>query len=76
YYTDKKIDQNGQPVEIVDAMADQLHEAAKRTAEDPVSFLKVKEVFGDLTENQTFINSYVDSVNRFHENPNISVHLE
>lgn len=76
YYSDKKIDQNGQPLEIVDAMADQLHEAAKRTAEDPVSFLKVKEVFGDLTENQTFINSYVDSVNRFHENPNISVHLE
>ena len=76
YYSDRQIDQNGQPLEIVDALADQLHVAAKRTAEDPISFLRVRGVFGDLIDNQTFTNLYVEIVRRFYENPNISVHLE
>jgi mannitol 2-dehydrogenase len=76
YYSDKQIDQNGLKLEIIDAMTDQLHQAAKKTTEDPLSFLKVRKVFGDLIENQTFTNLYVELVNRFYENPKISVHLK
>lgn len=75
YYSDKQVDQNGQPLEIVDAMADQLHQAAQKTTEDPLSFLRVKEVFGDLIENQAFTELYIELANRFYEKPEISVHL-
>lgn len=76
YYSDKQTDQNRQPLEIIDAMADQLHQAAKKTTEDPLSFLRLKEVFGDLLANEAFTNLYTASVNRFYENPEISAHLE
>lgn len=76
YYSDKQIDQNGQTLEIIDALTIQLHQAAKKTTEDALSFLRIREVFGDLIKNQTFTNLYVRLVNRLYENPEISVHLE
>ena len=76
YYSDKQIDQNGQPLEIIDAMKDQLHQAAQKTGDDALSFLRVREVFGNLIENETFTDLYIALVNRFYENPEISVHLE
>jgi len=76
YYSDKQIDQNGQTLEIIDVMADQLYQAAKKTTEDALSFLRIREVFGDLIENQTLTNLYEELVNRFYEKPEISVHLE
>lgn len=76
YYSDKQIDQNGQPLEIIDAMTNPLHQAAQKTTEDPLSFLRVREVFDDLIENKTFTKLYVQSVKRFYENPKISFHLE
>lgn len=75
YASDKQIDQNGQRLEFIDAMADQLHQAAQKTTEDALSFLRVREIFGDLIENQSFTNLYTAIVNRFYENPEISVHL-
>lgn len=76
YYSDKQTDQNGQALEIIDAMADTLHLAAKNTAEDALSFLRVEEVFGNLINNQTFTDSYTALVKRFYENPDVSVYLE
>lgn len=76
YYSDKQVDQNGQSLEIIDTMSATLHKAAAKTAEDPLNFLKVSAVFGDLIENQTFTNSYIQSVRLLYENPIISAHLE
>lgn len=76
YYSDKQIDQNGQPLQIIDAIADTLHLAAKNTTEDALSFLRIEEVFGNLINNKTFTDSYRAIVKRFYENPDISVHLE
>ena len=58
YYSDKQIDQQGQPLEIIDALDDKLHTAAMGTMQDPLSFLRVKEVFGDLIENDRFTKIY------------------
>jgi mannitol 2-dehydrogenase len=76
YYSDKQIDQNGKALEIVDALQDQLHHAAKKTAEDPLSFLQVQEVFGNLNQNSSFTELYVETVTRFYENPDVTVHLK
>lgn len=76
YYSDKQMDQNGKALEISDAMKDQLHQAAKNTTEDPLSFLQVQEVFGDLNQNASFTEVYVETVTRFYENPDVTVHLK
>ena len=60
----------------IDYLKDQLHLVAKKTTEDPLSFLRVREVFDDLIENQTFTNLYLQSIHSFYENPKISFHLE
>lgn len=76
YYSDKQMDQNGQPLEIIDVMADLLHFAAKNTNEDTLSFIRVREVFGDLIENQRFTKLYSELVNIFYINPDLSLHLD
>lgn len=76
YYYDKQIDQNEQKLEISDVMADQLHQAAKKTANDPLSFIRVREVFGELTDNQSFTGLYMELIHRFYERPEVSFHLE
>lgn len=76
YYSDRQTDETGQPLEVIDAMKDQLHQAARETVQDPLIFLKVREVFGNLIENETFTRLYAETVDRFYEKPSISVHLE
>ncbi|WP_416866458.1 MAG: mannitol dehydrogenase family protein [Imperialibacter sp.] len=76
YYSDKQIDQNGQSLEIIDAMQDQLNRAAQNTTADALSFLRVREVFGSLIDNENFTSLYATTVRRFYEEPVISVQLQ
>ena len=75
YYSDQQTDDAGQPLEIIDAMKEQLHQAAEKTHTDALSFLKVREVFGNLADNETFTSLYTDTVKRFYENPKVITHL-
>lgn len=72
YYSDKGVDQHNRPLEIVDEMKTMLHEAAKRTAEDKLSFLKLKSVFGDLAHNERFSKTYSELIDEIYENPDVS----
>lgn len=58
YYSDKQVDQNGQPLEIIDAMRGELHDAAAATATDPLAFVKQESLFGALAENERFTDCY------------------
>ena len=58
YYSDKQIDQNGKPLEIIDVMQSKLHEAAKATVTDPLAFVKQESLFGELSENERFTACY------------------
>ena len=58
YYSDRRQSQAGEPLEIIDAMADELHAAAAGTADDPLSFLKLKAVFGTLADQPGFTEPY------------------
>lgn len=62
YYSDKGIAQNNHKIEIIDALQNQLHQAAKNTEQDPTAFLKLKDVFGDLVENERFVKVYTDKI--------------
>ncbi len=71
YYSDKGIDKNGQPLEIIDAMADELHESAKKTQTDPLAFIKQESLFGHLSENGQFASLYAEMVQEIYKNPDV-----
>lgn len=58
YYSEKEKDQNGRPLEIIDAMHLELHQAASKTKIDPLAFIKQESVFGNLAKHNNFIAVY------------------
>lgn len=58
YYSDKEVNQNGQPLEIIDAMQPILHDAAKETATDALAFVKQENLFGKLAQTERFTTTY------------------
>ncbi|GID33292.1 mannitol dehydrogenase family protein [Paractinoplanes brasiliensis] len=52
------VDEQGEPIEIVDGLRDKLTAAARRQHENPVAFIEDREVFGDLIESERFVSAY------------------
>jgi mannitol 2-dehydrogenase len=76
YYSDKRIDKNGQPIEIYDAMSNELHQAAKQTKTDPLAFIKQESLFGNLVKNKRFITLYTATLHQIYEDQNIKKHMK
>lgn len=76
YYSDKHADCHGQSLEVTDALKDELHEAAKATSHDRLSFLKVKSVFGDLADEERFAITYTEMIDRVYRDPDVSDHMQ
>ncbi|WP_017446757.1 mannitol dehydrogenase family protein [Gayadomonas joobiniege] len=62
YYSDKQTSENGEALTIIDAMQDKLHHAAQGTVTDSLSFLKVKTVFGNLSDKPNFTETYQQAI--------------
>ncbi len=71
YYSDKGQDKNGNPIEIIDAMQEQLHQAASKTQSDPLAFIKQESLFGNLINEDKFTSLYSDLVQKIYANPDI-----
>ncbi|MEP2240491.1 MAG: hypothetical protein ABJI22_19140, partial [Maribacter sp.] len=71
YYSDKGVDKNGNPIEIIDAMQEQLHLAASKTQTDPLAFIRQETLFGNLINEDKFSNLYSDLVQKIYANPNV-----
>ena len=71
YYSDKGLDKNGQPLEIIDAMGVQLQQAAQKTQTDPLAFIRQESLFGDLIKNKQFTDLYVDLVQKIYADNDI-----
>lgn len=67
YYSDKQVDQNGEPLEIIDAMHSELHAAAAATTTDPLAFIKQESLFGALAENERFAESYTSLLKELYQ---------
>ncbi|WP_241240853.1 hypothetical protein [Maribacter sp. MJ134] len=67
YYSDKQADQNGEPLEIIDAMQGELHKAAKTTANNPLAFVRQESLFGGLAENERFVTTYTDMIQELYK---------
>jgi len=53
-------------------MKDELHQAAKGTPDDTLSFLELEPVFGHLIHDDRFTTVYAEMVQALYENPDIS----
>lgn len=71
YYSDKGINEKGEPIEIIDAQKDELHQAAKNTKNNLTAFLNQLEIFGDLAKNERFVKEYTLAVQEIYERTNI-----
>ncbi|MFT4565765.1 MAG: mannitol 2-dehydrogenase [Saprospiraceae bacterium] len=66
YYSDKGMNKNQEPLEIIDALQSDLHEAAKSTPVDSLAFLRQDAIFGDLINNEVFTRLYTSMVKQLY----------
>ncbi len=67
YYSDKGMSEDGEPLEIMDVMQPQLREAARKTTEDPLAFLRQRDLFGNLVENERLAKSYTNFTDKIYQ---------
>jgi mannitol 2-dehydrogenase len=76
YYSDKGIDEDGHPIEIIDAMSTELHQAAKRTQTDSLAFIRQVSLFGKLAQNERFAKLYAEIIQKIYVNANIKKYMQ
>ena len=60
------VDEQGEPIEIVDQLADTVQRLAAQQRDDPLAFVKNRELFGDLAGEQDFTEPYLNALNSLH----------
>ena len=61
------VDEQGEPIEVVDQLADTLVPIAQTQRENPLAFIENRDVFGDLASQPRFVEAYrwaLDSLHR------------
>jgi mannitol 2-dehydrogenase len=59
-------DEQGQTIEVVDKLRDQLIERAGRQLEEPLIFISDRGLFGDLVDNERFVLAYRSALDSLH----------
>lgn len=72
FYSDKRVDRFGAPLDIIDELKNELHQAATGSGKDKLSFLKYKPVFGELASNRRLADKYVEMLDAVYDDSNIS----
>lgn len=60
------VDEQGEPIEIVDQLKDSLIANARRQREDPLAFIANRDVFGDLVDDARFRTAYTSALDALH----------
>jgi len=61
------VDEQGEPIEVVDHRKEQVMAAAARQAEDPLAFLRDPTLFGGLVDDDAFTTPYRQSLQSLHD---------
>jgi mannitol 2-dehydrogenase len=61
------VDEQGEPIDVVDRRRDSLRERARRQRDDPLAFLADRELFGDLVDDERFTAEYRATLASLHE---------
>ena len=60
------VDEQGEPIEVVDRLREPLMRAAARHREDPLAFLRDRSLFGDLVDEPRFVEAYTEALEALH----------
>ena len=60
------VDEQGEPIEIVDRLADTLQRIAAQQREKPLAFVENRELFGDLANEAAFAEPYLTTLISLH----------
>jgi mannitol 2-dehydrogenase len=61
------IDEQGEPIEVVDRLADSLTRAARRQRDDPGAFIANRQLFGELAGDARFAAAYRSALASLHQ---------
>lgn len=61
------VDEQGQPIEVVDRLKDTVMERARRNREDPLVFISDPDLFGELASDPRFVAEYTSALRSLHE---------
>jgi mannitol 2-dehydrogenase len=61
------IDEQGEPIEVVDRLRDRLVKRAQRNREEPLVFISDRDLFGDLVDDERFVQAYTSALSSLHE---------
>ena len=61
------VDEQGEPIEVVDRLRDSLMPFARRQREDPDAFIANRDIFGDLADNKPFVVAYRSALASLHQ---------
>ena len=59
-------DEQGAPIEVVDRLKDRVMAAAARQADDPLAFLRDRDLFGGLVDDERFTTAYANALDSLH----------
>ena len=62
------VDEQGEPIKVVDRLADSLVEIAAEQRDDHLAFVKNRELFGDLATEPAFTEPYLNTLDSLHGN--------
>jgi mannitol 2-dehydrogenase len=60
------VDEQGEPIQVVDRLREPLMAAARRQREDPTAFIANRELFGDLIDEPKFVAAYTSWLESLH----------
>lgn len=62
------VDEQGEPIEVVDQLKDQLIPIAQSQKDNPLAFIENEALFGDLAQQPRFVEAYRWALDSLHEN--------
>ncbi len=61
------VDEQGEAIQVVDRLRDELMAAAGRQRQDPTAFIANRELFGDLVDDERFVAAYTSALRSLHD---------
>ncbi|HEU5484366.1 MAG TPA: mannitol dehydrogenase family protein [Microlunatus sp.] len=60
------VDESGDPIQVVDRIAEERMAAAARRSEDPLAFVRDPDLFGELADDPRFAEAYLRALESLH----------
>ncbi|TFV61146.1 mannitol dehydrogenase family protein [Mycobacterium sp. PS03-16] len=60
------VDEQGEPIDVQDQLADELVPLARAQRDNPTAFIENRSVFGDLADEPRFVEAYVATLHALH----------